>query len=353
MTLDENVPLSSLTTFKIGGNARYVATCKNSDDIKTALALSREGGLPWYVIGGGSNILASDDGYAGVIIRIVMKGFSFDSISTDEDGKKVVHVTAEAGVVWDELVEESASRGLWGLENLAGIPGLVGGAPVQNIGAYGADVSETILFVDTFNTATEETQRFTKEECGFAYRDSRFKKDPSLIILRVVFQLQKESMPRTNYPDLNKLITEGEELTTSVSIAHAVREIRAKKFPDLHKEGTAGSFFKNVVIPTKHFEELVSKYPELPGFKVNDTGRFTKIPLAWILDHVLHLKGHTQGLVRLFENQPIVLVAKDGATSHDVDALARHVEQLVLEATGITLEREVRMLNASITTNTK
>ena len=340
MMFSEDISLAGLTTFKLGGKARGVAVCKNLEDIKTALALSRERGLSWYVMGGGSNLLVNDNGYKGVILRMQGNQILFEEVENEQ-----VLAIAEAGAIWDVFVEESIARGLWGIENLAGIPGSVGGAPVQNIGAYGADVSGTLAWVEAFDTVSGELCRFTNQECAFGYRESLFKHDPSLIIMRVAFLLSKKGNPYIEYADLKaKVVKAGEEskkLDTPVAIAKAVREIRAGKFPDLAVSGTAGSFFKNPTITPVTFETLKATYPELPGYPV-DGG--VKISLAWILDHALNLKGYSDGHVRLFEKQPLVIVAEKGATSQDVDALARDIERKVLEATNIGLEREVRML---------
>lgn len=340
MTLSEHIPLSSLTTFKVGGNARYVATCENEEDIGIALAFARERArsVPWRVIGGGSNILANDAGYEGVIIRPLLQDIEWnDSHSSNE-----CVVTAGAGVVWDALVDECAARGLWGLENLAGIPGTVGAAPVQNIGAYGAEAAASLLFVDAYDSAFGIVRRFAKSECGFGYRESRFKHDPSLIIVRVTFALRKNGVSHLDYADLASRREAGTAMDTPTLIGRAVREIRAQKFPDLSVEGTAGSFFKNPIIPTEKYDALKESFPGLPGFTVEGSlVPETKVPLAWILDHVLHLKGFSRGFVRLYEKQPIVIVAATGATAHDVDALALDIERRVLETTGIVLEREV------------
>ena len=265
MQIVENVPLSSLTTFKIGGVARYVATCESVEDIQTALAFAREGGLPWYVIGGGSNILASDAGFAGVIIRPLLTELTFKPVNDQ------TLVTAGSGIVWDELVQESVARGLWGLENLSAIPGLVGGAPVQNIGAYGADVSDTLTHVDALDTSSGNVLRFSKEECVFGYRDSKFKQDPTYILLRVAFTLTANGNPHINYADLTAYALTGTALDTPLAIANAVKTIRARKFPDLHVTGTAGSFFKNPTISKEKYSELLVTYPELPGFSVPDS----------------------------------------------------------------------------------
>ncbi len=335
----EHVPLASLTTFKIGGVAQYVCTCETIEDITTALTFARESGLPWYVIGGGSNILASDEGYEGVIVQPLISGLLFDA-----HGDSCV-VTAGAGVVWDDLVQESVTRGLWGLENLAGIPGLVGGAPVQNIGAYGADVSNTIRSVEAYDTSTHTVRSFSKEECAFDYRDSFFKKNPTFIITRIMFELSTNGIPHTKYGDLTAYEQAGNALSTPVQIAEAVRAIRAKKFPDLSVAGTAGSFFKNPIIAEAEYAQLAKKYPGMPGFPIANTEQ-VKVPLAWILDHVLKLRGYSKDVVRCFEQQPLVIVTERGATKKSVDVFADEVVLLVKNATGISIEREVRTLEA-------
>ena len=336
----EDISLAGLTTFRLGGKAAGVAACKNLDDIKDAVALSRERALPWYVMGDGSNLLVNDAGYDGIIIRMEGDAVTFEDSNDERAGGGVLAI-AEAGAVWDTFVEESVARKLWGIENLAGIPGSVGGAPVQNIGAYGADVSQTLAWVEAYDTTIDTLRRFTNDECTFGYRESRFKHDPSLIIMRVAVTLSKTGTPRIDYKDLKARSEAGESLTTPIIIAKAVREIRSGKFPDLAVSGTAGSFFKNPTLTLETFAIFREKYPELPGYP---TEGGMKISIAWILDHVLALKGYAKDHVRLFERQPLVIVAEQGATAHDVDALAREIESRVLETTGIVLEREVRML---------
>jgi UDP-N-acetylmuramate dehydrogenase len=335
MTIRESIPFPALATFKTGGVAAYVVDCESESDVRDALAFAAERNLPWYVLGGGSNILPPDEGYAGVIIRPRLPRLSF---TESEAG---ITAVAEAGVVWDEFVSEACARGLWGVENLAGIPGLVGGAPIQNIGAYGADVSQTIEWVEALDPATGEVKRFSNEECAFGYRDSRFKRTPGFIILRAAVRLSADPAPRLGYADLARLRDAGEPLETPAEIAAAVRAIRARKFPDLSREGTAGSFFKNPHIPSGAYAALKEKYPELPGFPAGET---VKVPLAWILDRVLNLRGFREGRARLFEAQPLVIAADAGATSGEVMALAERVAEKVKEATNIELEWEVRVM---------
>lgn len=333
MIIHEYVPLASLSTLRAGGSARYVLECETREDALEALAFAEERNLPWNALGEGSNVLASDEGYDGVVIALRISGV------TATDTNESVILTAGAGVNWDTLVREAAARDLWGLENLAGIPGTVGAAPVQNIGAYGAEVKDTLHTVEVFDTENGTIKVFTNEECGFAYRDSRFKHDKRYIILSVSFRLLKAGEPDLGYKDLTTALEQGIALDTPSEIGDAVRAIRAHKFPDLTQVGTAGSFFKNPTISEEAYASLKKRYADLPGFP-NEHG--VKVPLAFILDHVLNLRGYTEGNVSLFERQPLVLVTRDGATAAEVDAFAHSVAERVMRATGIKIEREVR-----------
>lgn len=334
MIVHERVPLSSLTTLKVGGEARYVIECWNERDVREALAFARTRDLPFYVLGQGSNVCAPDAGYEGVV-------FQLTDASCRIDGDREAIAVCGAGLSWDAFVDLVTERELWGVENLAGIPGTVGAAPVQNIGAYGAELADTFLWLDAVDARTGAVTRFHNSVSQFGYRDSRFKRDPELIIFRVALQLSTGGAPRVSYPDLARLVEAGRVLATPAEIAAAVREVRSRKFPDLRECGTAGSFFKNPVISQDAYKALVARYPGLPAFAMGDS---VKVPLAWILDNVLSLRGYSKGPARLFEQQPLVLVTSHGARACDVEALASEVAARVFDATGITIEREVRSM---------
>jgi len=349
MTITERVPLSSLTTFRIGGPARFLASCETEDDLKAALAYARERGLPYTVLGGGSNLLASDAGYDGVVIRPMLDAGAYAPAFEDQaDGSALL--SAGAGVAWDALVASACERGLWGLENLSGIPGTLGGAVFQNIGAYGAALSQTLQWVEAYDTERSETRRFSLDQCAFGYRISLFKRDAGrYIITRAGLRLARALSPNLSYHDPNKAYKDIARIFSEnpnpalADIRNAVLSIRADKFPDLSREGTAGSFFENPVLPESAARALQERYPEMPLFPMPETADL-KVPAGWILDHVLHMRGYERGPARLFENQAMVMVARFGATAADVDALAQEVEERVREATGIVIEREVRSL---------
>lgn len=339
MILREHVPLSSLTTLKVGGLVRFVVECASESDVREALAFAHAQNLPWSVLGEGSNVLASDEGYAGVLLLMRMPGCVFEE--TDDS----VLVTVGAGVPWDEFVTLCVERGLWGVENLAGIPGTTGASPVQNIGAYGTEACDSIAEVRVLNTKTGGVEHIANKDCAFGYRESRFKHDKTLIILSVVFRLETEGTPSLGYKDLAAYEAMNEALTTPKAIARAVRSIRAQKFPDLATHGTAGSFFKNPTISKEKYAELAEKFEGLPGFP-NDAG--VKIPLAFVLDHVFNLRGYTEGNVSLFERQPLVLVTRTGATAHEVDVFAKSITERVQDVTTISIEREVQPFPSKI-----
>ncbi|MEK7604889.1 MAG: UDP-N-acetylmuramate dehydrogenase [Patescibacteria group bacterium] len=333
MTVLERAPLAPRTTLGVGGTARFLVTVEGDDDVRTAIAFAQKQALPLRVLGAGSNVLIPDTMLDAVVVQLTLT----DITITDEGETVLVH--AAAGALWESVVMLCEEHALWGIENLAGIPGSVGGAAVQNIGAYGAELSSVFLYADTIDSATGTTARILHEHAALAYRSSFFKTHPALVITHVGLRLAKHALPNLSYPDLLRLHDTGAVLSTPREIAQAVRMIRANKFPANSGMGTAGSFFKNPVVDATLAAHLAELHPGLPQFPQAD-GR-VKLPLAWILDHILGLKGYAYGSVRLFEKQPMVIVAERGATATEVDALVTMVCDRVYESIGITIEREV------------
>ena len=286
-------------------------------------------------------MLVPDAGVEGVVLRVMARDIAFH-----EEGEAELLI-ADAGALWEEVVEAAGVKGLFGIENLAGIPGTLGGAAVQNIGAYGAEFSQVFVYADGIDQPTGETRRIEGAQSLFAYRSSFFKSNPQFIVMRVALRLLKQAPLNTAYADLARLQASGIPLTTPSEVARAVRAVRAEKFPHTAGEGTAGSFFKNPIISQEHAAQLSERFPGLPAFPQAD-GR-VKISLAWILDHVLALKGYAKGRVRLYEKQPLVMVGSTGATEAEVNALAREVRERVYAAVNITIEREVETFGTPAT----
>ena len=335
--VQENVPLSNYTTFRIGGAAKYFFICEDKNSILNAVRAAKECSLPVFVLGGGSNILVSEEGFNGLVLKLALRG-----IEQAVDGQEV-YVSVGAGEVWDSFVEQMVQKGYWGLENLSGIPGTVGAAPIQNIGAYGTEIKDTLLSLEALNMDTLEFERLYNKDCDFAYRESIFKKPEGsrFIITDVSFRLQKNGTPRTHYYDVGRYLEEHAlEHPTIADMRRLILEIRSQKFPDITKVGTAGSFFKNPIVSGKELERLRSRFPDIPSYDADGGNR--KIALAWILDKVCNVKGVRRGDVGLFERQPLVLVNYGNANANEVKEFANEVVSQVKGETGLLVEFEVQ-----------
>ncbi len=332
MTFAENILLKDFTTFRVGGPARFFCAVQNEKELVEAITFSKKEKIPFFILGGGSNILVSDEGFPGLVIKMEIKGMDFL-------GEKV---TVSAGEDWDFFVDECVKRNLFGLENLSFIPGTVGAAPVQNIGAYGTEAKDVIDIVRVYDTKEERFIDFSNIDCHFAYRDSIFKKEGGrFIITSVVFILKAEGEVNILYRDLKEFFKEKENPSLG-EVRNAVIEIRKRKLPDVKEIGSAGSFFKNPILPVAQAYELKAKYPDLPLYPVND--ELIKVSLAWILDHVCGYKGVRIGNVGTYKNQALVLVNEGDATAREVKKVAEKMMEEVKEKTGIEIEPEVQYI---------
>ena len=337
-TLEENVDLSKYTTLKTGGLAKYFFTVTSLEELKTAIHFTKQNNLQFFIIGGGSNLLALDTGYDGVVIKISLRGIIFSN-----PVNSVIKVTAAAGEFLDSLIAETVKRGFWGMENLSHIPGMVGATPVQNVGAYGIEVSELIDTVTVFDTLNEETLLLTAKECQFGYRDSIFKTKAGkrYIIISVTFNLSSNPQSRLTYADLATYFN-NQAIPSQYAVREAVIAIRSQKFPDWQLLGTAGSFFKNPTVPRYKIELLLKRYPNLPVYEVDNN--MVKLSLGFILDKICGLKGYRENHVRLFERQALVLVAEDGATSTEIEKFSEQITKKVFSKTNLEIELEVTQI---------
>lgn len=330
----ERIPLYRYTTLKVGGEAKYFAEVKTVEDLEKASQFAKQTDLPFLVIGGGSNLLVSDEGYSGLVIHNQLKGRTYI-----ENSDNSVTLICQAGEVLDEVVKESIERELWGLENLSSIPGTVGATPVQNVGAYGVEVGDLIIGVETYNVATGNRHFLKQEECGFGYRDSIFKtvEGKKHIITAVHFRLGTKPNPKINYADLAKIFTDYKP--SQKEIREAIVAVRAKKFPNWHEVGTAGSFFKNPLISNEQATELLVRYPELPVYKTRD-GQM-KVSLGYVLDKICHLKGYREGNISLYTEQALVLVNYGEKNSDEIKSFVNKIIEKVFMETKITIVPEV------------
>ncbi len=332
MKIEKDKSLKEMTTFKIGGNAQFFCVIKSEDDIVKACKFAKENKLAVFILGGGSNILVSDKGFAGLVMKMEMKGIEFD-------GERVA---VKAGEDWDNFVGETVKRGLHGLENLSLIPGTVGAAPVQNIGAYGSEVKDTIVSVRVFDMEKMEFRDFSNDECRFEYRNSFFKINPGqYIIISIIFDLKKTSQTNIDYKDIKEyFLIKGVSRPTLDEVREAVIHVRTNKLPDVRVLGTAGSFFKNPIISHAQANELKKRFPELPVYPFDDES--VKVSLAWILDHVCGYKGVDRGSVGTYKNQALVLVNNGGATANEIKSFAHELARAVQEKTGIEVGAEIQ-----------
>lgn len=325
----EHVPLAPHTTMRAGGNARFFARIISVEDLREAVLFARAKNLSIFVLGGGSNTLFWEVEYPGLVVKIEVKGIDYDG----------AHVKAQAGEVWDEFVGNVTERNLWGIENLSLVPGTVGGAVVQNIGAYGVEASETIISVDALDTEIMQIKTFLREECEFGYRESIFKKNKNLIVVSATFELTANGAPNIDYEDVKKYFFEkGIQTPSLVEIRDAIVAIRTAKMPT-HPIGTAGSFFKNPVVSMSQYESLKKKFPEIKAYLQGDNT--VKLSAAWLIDHVGGWKGVRHGDAGVHEKQALILVNYGSATAKEILSLADEIKKDIKQKTNIDIEEEV------------
>ena len=337
LEIEQDVLLGQYTTLHIGGKAQYFTVAKAESDVSEIVTHAKSNSLPVTILGGGSNVLISDEGIAGLVVKNEIDGIEW----SEEDG--AVSVRAGSGVSFDLLVKDSVERGYWGMENLSLIPGSVGATPIQNVGAYGVEVKDLIKSVEAVSLVTGKTRVFSNQECQFGYRDSFFKtKEGRLFfVTAVTFLLQTDAEPRITYKDLAVHFA-GQNNITVTEVRDAVVGIRSGKFPDWNDIGTAGSFFKNPIIEAGQAKLLEEKYPGIPMFGTPSGD--VKVSLSWLLDKVLNLKGVQHGDVGLYEKHVLVLVNHGSATAMAVDKFADFVSEAVEKEVGVRPEREVTKL---------
>ncbi len=339
MKIIENQSLKELTTFKIGGLARYFCIAKNEDELIEAIGFSKKNKIPFFILGGGSNILVSDKGFDGIVIKIEIKGIKY------EENENSIRAIVGAGENWDEFVADTVDKGYYGVENLSLIPGTVGASPVQNIGAYGSEVKDTIESVYVLDVKKDEYKTFSNSECDFSYRDSIFKKEKGrYVVISVTFNLSKEGKLNLTYKDVQEYLSRRQNSNPSLrQVRNAIIDIRTNKLPNLQEYGTAGSFFKNVIVSQAKAKEILSKYPEIIIHSINE--KKVKIPLAWILDNICGFRGKRKGNVGVYRNQALVLVNYGNATADEITELAQEMVDAVYEKTGIEIFPEVEYVN--------
>jgi UDP-N-acetylmuramate dehydrogenase len=342
LKIRENVPLAPMTTLKIGGAARFFVSAKNETQVIEAVRFARENSLEIFVLGGGSNVLISDRGFGGLVLQIALKG-----ISASQAAGETVYVTAQAGEDWDGFVRFCVEKNLAGVECLSGIPGFVGGTPVQNVGAYGQEVSETIISVRAFDRKKNQIIELTDAQCGFAYRASIFNtiEINRYVILVVTYALKYGGAPKIVYRDLQNFF--GDTKPDLAETRAAVLKIRAEKSMVIDagdpNSRSAGSFFKNPVVDKTGFAKVVEKakalgIEEVPHFSVDAAS--VKIPAAWLIEKSGFQKGFSLRNAGLSTRHTLAIVNTGGANAADILNLKDEIQSRVKENFGVSLSPE-------------
>ena len=342
------VPLADLTTIHLGGNAQYFIICRTLDEITSAVNFFQTTGFSLVVLGGGSNMVFPDNGFRGLVLKVDLRGVRF------EDAGDSTIATAAAGETWDDLVRSSVEKGLAGIECLSGIPGSVGATPIQNVGAYGQEVKDTIVSVKALDRKSLELVEFSAADCRFGYRRSRFKVEDRnrFVVVEVSYKLTRGGEPSLKYAELKSYIESNKESRgienaerKLFSVREAVIALRRKKSmvidPKDPNSRSVGSFFVNPVLNEPEHEKFLERVRlhglgPAPSFR---SAEGIKVPAAWLVENTGFHKGHRAGGVGISTNHALALVNYSG-TTEELLKLASEIEKRVLDRFGIKLERE-------------
>lgn len=337
LQVQEHVDLRHLNTFRVAARARYLVRIASTDHLREVLGWCREAGLPFLLLGQGSNVLFRQD-YPGLVIELQLLGREVVA-----DNAEWVDVRVAAGEPWHDFVQYALQQRWYGLENLSLIPGTVGAAPVQNIGAYGVELKDFVVALEALEVATGAVKRFSAEDCAFGYRQSFFKQagKDRFVIVAVTLRLRKQQRLVLDYPGLRAALAGvAPDQLTAQQVSAAVCQLRRSKLPDPGQLGNAGSFFWNPHVSANEFAALRQRFPALPGFP---DGAGFKIPAAWLIEQA-GWKGFREGDVGVHRDHALVLVNHGAASGAQLLALAERIQASVQERFGIALWPEVRIV---------
>jgi UDP-N-acetylmuramate dehydrogenase len=344
--LQENIPLAPLTTLQVGGPARYFTEATTAGEVQEALAFAQGRSLHVFVLGGGSNLVVSDAGWPGLVLKIGITGIE----ESEEDGR--IRFEVGAGEQWDKFVARAVARDCAGVECMSGIPGSVGGTPVQNVGAYGQEAAETIDSVQVFDQRDGQIRELCNEACGFSYRTSIFNtaERGRFIILKVSYLLTPGGAARVEYADLKKYFLGRNHAPSLAETREAVRQIRSRKAmlitPDDEDCRSAGSFFKNPVLSPSAFEDLNARATEkgltIPNYPALEAQR--KVSAAWLVEHSGFERGFSIGQVGISRKHALAIVNRGHATAADIVALKNQIQERVRHIWGVRLDAEPVMV---------
>lgn len=334
MKIEKNVSLADLTTMRLGGAARWVAEITSRDELLEAIDFAHKKDLPWFVLGGGSNVVASGD-YNGVIILNRITGL--EKISENE-----ISATYRigGGEVWDSVVERLCRENLSGVEAMSFIPGRAGSTPVQNVGAYGQEIADTLIELEAYDTKTGKFVILAHDDCGFSYRNSIFKNPAARhhIIISITLQLKKSQLAPPFYPTLEKYLKKNKIIDFSpLNIRRAVIDVRKSKLPSVDEIASAGSFFKNPIVSRDLANDLLAKFPDAPHWPMSENE--VKFSAGWLID-CTGLKGYENYGFQLYPKNALVITNIAHSSAENLAKFKQEIIDKVREKFGITLEQE-------------
>lgn len=335
MDVHTNISLKNYTTMRLGGPAHFISDAHSRDELTSLYKNARERALPVFVLGGGSNVIARDEGFSGLVIRVRIPGF--DVINDDVNNTTI---KIGAGESWDEVVRRTVEMNLTGIEALSAIPGTAGAGPVQNIGAYGQEIADTLVSVEAYDTTTDAIVELTNEQCGFSYRHSIFRGEQKgrYIICSITLKLSK-SLPTPPFYEAVQSYFDTQNITiyTQGAVRDAVIAIRRDKLPDPEQRPNAGSFFKNAIIEDWQLNELLASYPQAPHYDMG-FGRH-KVPTGWLIEQT-GLKGQLLHGLRVHDKNCLVLINESASSYQDLSAARDEIIAAVRDKFRIIIEQE-------------
>lgn len=335
MDVRTNIPLKNFTTMKLGGPARFMTEIRTPQEVMNIYRSAAEQSLPIFILGGGSNVIARDEGYDGIIVRVRIPGFEVIADDTNSTTIKV-----GAGEIWDSVVQKTVEMRLSGIEAMSAIPGTAGAAPVQNVGAYGQEVSETLQSLEAYDSRTGQFVVLQNSDCEFKYRDSIFRnvEKGRFVILSITLKLSKNLPQPPFYDTLQKYLdSRGINVFTHEIVRNSVIDIRKEKLPDPAVLPNSGSFFKNTLVEAWQMSKVREKFPDIPAYEMADST--FKIPSGWMIERA-GLKGELLNGIRVYQNNALVLVNESASSYEDLAAARSIIIGKVRDTFGVQIEQE-------------
>ena len=340
MIMQENVSAKDFSTFRIGGTIRYYATIESIGDLQKAYSFAEEKKIPLIVIGEGSNTIWQDGEHTMLAVSL-----AFKNVSVLSENDETIIWQIGAGVIWDALVEKSVAENVWGIECMSGIPGSVGAAPVQNIGAYGQELKDVFISCEVYDIDAKKIKNLSHADCHFSYRNSIFKSTEKgkYVIFSVTIQLSKKASVSVGYESLQKYFDDMQIVNPNISdIRNAVLFIRSTKLPDPSIVPNCGSFFENPIIENTIAEKLKEKFPDIKIFPT-EKNNLVKIPAGWLIEKA-GLKGKNFGTIEVYKNNALVLINIGNANFAELMEAKNNIVGVVKEMFGIELEMEPNIM---------